>query len=79
MIHMRVISQDGRHDFSYENSCITSVGGSVIANDGKKSATLANYDEDEKATLALKILREHYADNYAYFQFPQDLEIWVNV
>lgn len=55
------------------------MGGSVIANDGKKSATLANYDEDEKATLALKILREHYADNYAYFQFPQDLEIWVDV
>lgn len=75
---MRIISQDGRQDFSYENSCITSVGGSIIANDGKKSAALANYDEDEKAAKVLKILREHYADNYAYFQFPPDIEIGVD-
>lgn len=74
---MRIISQDGRQDFSYENSCVISIGGSVIANDGKKSATLAIYDGDEKATQALKILREHYADNYAYFRFPIDIEIGV--
>lgn len=75
---MRIISQDGRQDFSYEHSCIMNVCGSIIANDGKKSATLAYYDEDEKATKVLKILREHYADNYAYFQFPTDIEIGVD-
>lgn len=62
---MRIISQDGKCDYPYENSTlfIDYVEGRVIRivpYTGYKGAKIATYSTKEKAVKAMEMLREKY-------------------
>ncbi len=62
---MRIISQDGKCDYPYENSTlfIDYVEGRVIRIvpcTGYKGAKIATYSTEEKAVKAMEMLREKY-------------------
>lgn len=68
---MRVISQDGRLDFPYENSVVfipsreeTIVRVQMTGDD--KSARIAQYSTKEKAQKAMEMLRLAYENNEFY-------------
>ena len=65
---MRVISQDGKLDFPYENSVvfITLVDASevrIVAIGDDDDAVIAKYSTEEKAKKAMEMLRERHTDN----------------
>ena len=63
---MRIISQDGKCDYPYENSTlfIDYMDGRVIkivpSTGGCKGTKIATYSTEEKATKAMEMLREQY-------------------
>lgn len=63
---MRIISQDGKCDYPYENSTlfIDYMDGRVIkivpSTGGYKAAKIATYSTEEKAVKAMEMLREKY-------------------
>ncbi len=63
---MRVVSQDGKCDYPYENSTlfIDYMDGRVVkivpSTGGYKGAKIATYSTEEKATKAMEMLREEY-------------------
>lgn len=63
---MRIISQDGKCDYPYENSTlfIGSMDGRVIkivpTTGGCKGTKIATYSTEEKAVQAMEMLREKY-------------------
>lgn len=63
---MRIISQDGKCDYPYENSTlfIDYMDGRVIKivpSTGYKDSNIATYSTEEKATKAMEMLREQYS------------------
>lgn len=90
---MRVISQDGTMDFSYEMSTIFIYGrienAIAIQPVGDSEASIiGRYSSEEKATKAMEMLREAWINEAIefthgiyhrniVFQFPQDDEIEV--
>ena len=82
---MRVISQDGRLDFPYENSVVfidprkTTIVRLQMAGDDE-AAMMVEYSAEEKAKKAMKMLREEYqkytSQHYMkVFQFPAEKEL----
>lgn len=63
---MRIISQDGKCDYPYENSTlfIDYMDGRVIkivpSTGGYKGAKIAKYSTEEKAVKAMEMLRKEY-------------------
>ena len=65
---MRVISQDGKLDFPYENSVvfISLVDVSeirIVAIGDDDNVVIAKYSTEEKAKKAMEMLRERHTDN----------------
>ena len=65
---MRVVSQDGKLDFPYENSVvfINLVDASeirIVAIGDDDDAVIAKYSTEEKAKKAMEMLRERHTDN----------------
>lgn len=66
---MRIISQDGKCDYPYENSTlfIDYMDGRVIkivpSTGGCKGTKIATYSTEEKAVKAMEMLRERHTDN----------------
>lgn len=65
---MRIISQDGKCDYPYENSTlfIDYMDGRVIKivpSTGYKDSNIATYSTEEKAVKAMEMLRERHTDN----------------
>lgn len=66
---MRIISQDGKCDYPYENSTlfIGSMDGRVIkvvpSTGGYKGSNIAIYSTEEKAVKAMEMLRDEYKRN----------------
>ena len=65
---MRVISQDGKLDFPYENSVvfINLLDASeirIVAMGDDDDAVIAKYSTEEKAKKAMEMLRERHTDN----------------
>lgn len=65
---MRVISQDGKLDFPYENSVvfINLVDASeirIVAIGDDDDVVIAKYSTEEKAKKAMEMLRERHTDN----------------
>lgn len=64
---MRIISQDGKCDYPYENSTlfIGYMDGRVIkivpSTGGYKGSNIATYSTEEKAVKAMEMLREQYS------------------
>lgn len=64
---MRIISQDGKCDYPYENSTlfIDYMDGRVIkivpSTGGFKGSNIATYSTEEKAVKAMEMLREKYS------------------
>lgn len=68
---MRIISQDGKCDYPYENSTlfIDYMDGRVIKivpSTGYKDSNIATYSTEEKAVKAMEMLREVYSNNVFY-------------
>ena len=69
---MRIISQDGKCDYPYENSTlfIDYMDGRVVkivpSTGGCKGTKIATYSTEEKATKAMEMLREAYSNNEFY-------------
>lgn len=69
---MRIISQDGKCDYPYENSTlfIGSMDGRVIkvvpSAGGYKGSNIATYSTEEKAIKAMEMLRDAYNNNVFY-------------
>ena len=69
---MRIISQDGKCDYPYENSTlfIESMDGRVIkvvpSAGGYKGSNIATYSTEEKAIKAMEMLRDAYNNNVFY-------------
>lgn len=57
---MRVISQDGTIDVSYEMAVVYVECESVIAKVGDKRYVMGSYSTEKKAIKAMEMLREHY-------------------
>ena len=66
---MRIISQDGKCDYPYENSTlfIDYMDGRVIkivpSTGGCKGTKIATYSTEKKATKAMEMMRERHTDN----------------
>lgn len=65
---MRIISQDGKCDYPYENRTlfIDYMDGRVIKivpSTGYKDSNIATYSTEEKAIKAMEMLRERHTDN----------------
>lgn len=56
---MRVISQDGTIDVSYEMAVVYVECESVIAKVGDKRYVMGSYSTEKKAIKAMEMLREH--------------------
>ena len=81
---MRIISQDGKCDYPYENSTlfIDYMDGRVInivpSTGGCKGTKIATYSTEEKAVKAMEMLRKAWKfetgiyHRNIIFQFPQD-------
>ena len=69
---MRIISQDGKCDYPYENSTlfIDYMDGRVInivpSTGGCKGTKIATYSTEKKATKAMEMLRKAYSNNVFY-------------
>ena len=69
---MRIISQDGKCDYPYENSTlfIDYMDGCVIkivpSTGGCKGTKIATYSTEKKATKAMEMLRKAYSNNEFY-------------
>ena len=68
---MRVISQDGKLDFPYENSVvfISLVDASeirIVAIGDDDNVVIAKYSTEEKAKKAMEMLRDAYGNNEFY-------------
>lgn len=68
---MRIISQDGKCDYPYENSTlfIDYMDGRVIKivpSTGYKDSNIATYSTEEKAVQAMEMLRKAYENNEFY-------------
>lgn len=69
---MRIISQDGKCDYPYENSTlfIDYMDGRVIkivpSTGGFKGSNIATYSTEEKSVKAMEMLREAYSNNVFY-------------
>ena len=69
---MRIISQDGKCDYPYENSTlfIDYMDGRVIkivpSTGGCKGTKIATYSTEKKATKAMEMLRKAYSNNEFY-------------
>ena len=69
---MRIISQDGKCDYPYENSTlfIDYMDGRVIkivpSTGGCKGTKIATYSTEEKSVKAMEMLREAYSNNEFY-------------
>lgn len=69
---MRIISQDGKCDYPYENSTlfIDYMDGRVIkivpSTGGYKGSNIATYSTKEKALKAMEMLRDAYNNNEFY-------------
>lgn len=90
---MRVISQDGTMDFSYEMSTIFIYGRienaiAIQPVGDSEVSIIGRYSSEEKATKAMEMLREAWINEAIefthgiyhrniVFQFPQDDEIEV--
>lgn len=81
---MRVISQDGTKDFSYDSSWVSVYEGCINGRIYVRmqlcgyddSVDVADYSTKEKAIKAMEALRETYTHPYIrYFQFPKDSEV----
>lgn len=57
---MRVISQDGTVDVSYEMAVVYVECESVIAKVGDKRYVMGSYSTEKKAIKVMEMLREHY-------------------
>lgn len=57
---MRVISQDGTIDVSYEMAVVYVECESVIAKVGDKRYVMGSYSTEKKAVKAMEKLKEHY-------------------
>lgn len=57
---MRVISQDGIIDVSYEMAVVYVECESVIAKVGDKRYVMGSYSTEKKAIKAMEMLKEHY-------------------
>lgn len=65
---MRVVSQDGKYDYPYENNTlfIDYMDGRVIKivpSTGYKDSNIATYSTEEKAVKAMEMLRDEYKRN----------------
>lgn len=71
---MRIISQDGKCDYPYENSTlfIDYMDGRVVkivpSTGGYKGSNIATYSTEENAIKAMEMLRKTYAENFVVFQ-----------
>ena len=71
---MRIISQDGKYDYPYENSTlfIDYMDGRAVkivpSTGGYKGSNIATYSTEEKAVKAMEMLRKTYAENFVVFQ-----------
>lgn len=68
---MRVISQNGLIDVPYGLTAFHICGGNVLMNmagDNGKGTVMARYESDEKAVIAMEMLRESYAGNPVILQ-----------
>jgi hypothetical protein len=63
---MRVISQDGTIDVSYEMAVVYVECESVIAKVGDKRYVMGSYSIEKKAIKAMGILRKVYENNVFY-------------
>lgn len=69
---MRIISQDGKCDYPYENSTlfIDYMDGRVVkivpSTGGYKGSNIATYSTEENAIKAIEMLREAYNNNEFY-------------
>mgnify|MGYP000171879202 FL=1 len=63
---MRVISQDGSIDVSYEMAVVYVECEGVIAKVGDKRYVMGSYSTEKKAVKAMEILRKVYENNVFY-------------
>lgn len=59
---MRVISQDGKTDYPYENSVVYVVENEIFISCNGEDDIVATYDTEEKATAIIELLRYVYGD-----------------
>ncbi len=59
---MRVISQDGKTDYPYENSVVYVVENEIFISCNGEDDIVATYDTEEKATAIIELLRYVYCD-----------------
>lgn len=64
---MRVISQDGTIDVSYEMAVVYVECESVIAKVGDKRYVMGSYSAEKKAIKAMEMLRDHH-ENVAFLK-----------
>ena len=86
---MRVISQDGKTDYPYENSVVYVVENEIFISFNGEDDLVATYDTEEKAKKVMESLRMDYtkfqvsesekvyfAFNFPkFFQFPKNSEV----
>lgn len=59
---MRIISQDGKTDYPYENSVVYVVENEIFISCNGEDDLVATYDTEEKATAVMELLRYVYCD-----------------
>ena len=59
---MRIISQDGKTDYPYENSVVYVVENEIFISCNGKDDIVATYDTEEKARTIIELLRYVYGD-----------------
>lgn len=70
---MRIISQNGEHDFPYEQIGIRNADGVIFAKllADSRDVLLAMYNSQEEADEILDVMRDDFSDNRTVFQFPE--------
>lgn len=91
---MRIISQDGTVDVPYEQVVVQQYERNIYCHNDKTRMKVATYSSEEKAMLAMQMLRDTYSYNsheevykdgaFSYspvFQFlrDEDIEIWYRL
>ena len=83
---MRLISQEGKIDVSYEMGSLTVSGGMITYYDYscQKGTAMAIYHSEQKAMKVMQLIQNQYLDfccNYhaqsGVFRFPKDSEVEV--
>lgn len=77
---MRIISQDGKKDFPYENVSIWVISGKIIASpigEPETEAVMAEYSGHEQVQKAIKMLHNQYQEGLpnTIFCFPKEDKI----